>query len=172
MTKTQIEDMEYQLRRLESCADDQRVMTAEANLKKAKAAALVDRKDAIAELEARIEAARKARNMRLDQKSKRWPDDCPKWAVEVITAYYGGTTYRDKARIVMWDSEARLVWLHVPGHGFWSGRGEASYSKALYTLISAEGSQAHYTDREARTLRKLIGRVSKEQLTKILNEHK
>lgn len=172
MTQTQIDEMLYQLRRLESCDDDQRVMTATAKLKQAKAAALADRKDAIAKLNNDIEAARESRYARLKVQAERWPKDCPTWAQEAAVAFYGGTTWRDKVRVAMWDNEARLVWLHVPGHSSWSGRGETSYGQTRYTLVNAEGSLKSHQERDARTLAELQGRVSKKQMSDLILKHK
>ena len=169
---TQIDEMWCQLRLLRSCADDQRVMTAEVALKQARTAALADRKEKIAQLEKQIEDASEARDARLRKKARRTPDGCPGWAQTAALAYYSGTTSQDKVKVVMWDEPSKLVWLNVPGHQYWSGRGETRYAESEYNLIRAKAPMPSCMGDRTNALKRCTGRVSRKQLTELINQHK
>jgi hypothetical protein len=123
-----------------------------------------ERRPAIAQLKAQIEA--KVRELDAARKAKkpRWPANTPAEVVKAGEAFFAGTTQFTEFRIHMWDLARRRAVVSYPSGGY-SDNGGWHPTPCCYSLLDLDmrgtGFRRSY-------LREWMGRVSPKVLTEAM----
>lgn len=146
----------------EAVREAEKKFTAACDVARARNASRLDAVQA--ELNRKRETAYQKRN-------SRFPEGCPEWMWRAVQDAWNGMEEKRRVRIVLYSSKYRMVWVNIPGHMLWSGRGDQSYAPSHYYLLDLSAKiRSGWSYRKEITLREHTGRVSTKELEAMMKE--